>query len=47
MLNNATRIQQEILVNGSVEVLFVLLPTLYNYESGIYIVHAFCCGSDG
>ncbi|KAH7706698.1 cathepsin B1 isotype 4 precursor [Aphelenchoides avenae] len=36
-LNNATRIQQEILANGSLEVLFVLHPDLYNYESGIYI----------
>lgn len=45
-LNNATRIQQEILANGSLEVLFVLHPDLYNYESGIYIVRAFWSGSE-
>ncbi|KAH7714385.1 cathepsin B precursor [Aphelenchoides avenae] len=36
-LSNATRIQQEIFANGSVEAMFFLHKDLYKYKEGIYI----------
>lgn len=37
-MKNATSIQQEMYVNGSVEVLFALQTDLYAYAGGVYIV---------